>query len=93
MIPEKIALLRIREGCRMKRFAIPLIVVAVLLWGAFHALGAYNFNANPLRAVVVMVCVLGYLGIWGLLLAVRKARMNSHSSGGKLPPGSDSADH
>ncbi len=61
----------------MRRYAIPLIVLAVVGWGIFHAVGAYQFNHNPLRGVVVMVCVAGYLGIWMLLLRVRKAQLDA----------------
>jgi len=45
-------------------------------WGTFHAIGAWRFNHNPLRAVVVLVCVGGFLGFWMTMLAVRKRRLN-----------------
>ena len=57
------------------RWAIALIVVAVAAWGIFHAIGAYRLNHNPLRAVVVLACVVGYLGFWGAMLAARRARL------------------
>ena len=52
-----------------------MIVVAVAAWGIFHAIGAYRLNHNPLRAVVVLACVVGYLGFWGAMLAARRARL------------------
>lgn len=51
------------------------IMLAVLTWGAFHAVGAYRFNHNPWRGVVVMACVLGFLGFWAAMLQARKSRL------------------
>jgi len=56
------------------RWAIALIMMAVLGWGIFHAIGAYRYNHNPLRAVMVLACVAVYLGFWGAMLAFRRAR-------------------
>lgn len=52
------------------------VVLGVLAWGIFHAVGAWRFNNNPLRAVVVMACVLGFLGFWLTMLAVRQRRLS-----------------
>jgi protein-S-isoprenylcysteine O-methyltransferase Ste14 len=52
-----------------------LIVVAVLAWGVFHAVGAYSLNHNPWRAAMVMGCVIGFLCFWGAMLAARRARL------------------
>jgi predicted Na+-dependent transporter len=57
------------------QYAILLIVVGVLGWGVFHAIGAYRFNHDPRRFVVVMACVLGFLAFWGAALASRRARL------------------
>ena len=57
-----------------KTKTILLVVVGVLAWGMFHAYGAYTFNHNPWRAVVVMACVLGFLSFWGLMLWNRGRR-------------------
>jgi hypothetical protein len=54
---------------------VALIMVAVMAWGAFQAVGAYRLNHNPWRPLMVMGCVLGFLGFWALMLASRKARM------------------
>jgi hypothetical protein len=54
------------------------IVAGVFLWGAVHAVGAYlNFHEtdNPWRvrrAVIVLLCVEGFLGFWLLMLGMRK---------------------
>jgi hypothetical protein len=54
---------------------VALIMIAVLAWGAFLAVGAYGLNKNPWRPFMVMACILGFLGFWGLMLALRKWRM------------------
>jgi ABC-type transport system involved in Fe-S cluster assembly fused permease/ATPase subunit len=56
------------------RNVLALIMLGVLVWGSIHALGAYWFNYNPWRALVVMVCVVGYLGFWLLMLQMRARR-------------------
>lgn len=62
---------------------IRLIMLALLAWGVFHAVGAYRFNHNPWRGFVVLACSLVFLGFWGLLLAWRASRPNGHE---KRPP-------
>jgi predicted Na+-dependent transporter len=57
------------------KLVILLIMGAVLAWGIFHAIGAYTFNHNPMRLVMVMACVIGFLGFWGAMLAARQARL------------------
>jgi hypothetical protein len=47
---------------------IALLIVAVLAWGVFHAVGAYRFNHDPRRGLVVLACVGGFLGFWAVLL-------------------------
>jgi hypothetical protein len=54
---------------------VVLIMAAVLAWGTFLAVGAYHLNHNPWRPVIVMACVLAFLGFWGLMLASRKRRV------------------
>jgi CHASE2 domain-containing sensor protein len=51
------------------------IVVAVAAWGIVHAVGAWSFNHNMLRAVVVIACVAAFLGFWMAMLAVRQRRL------------------
>jgi RsiW-degrading membrane proteinase PrsW (M82 family) len=52
------------------------VVLGVLAWGIFHALGAWRFNNNPLRAVVVLACVAAFIGFWLTMLAVRQRRLS-----------------
>ncbi|MEX2118988.1 MAG: hypothetical protein WD847_05195 [Pirellulales bacterium] len=57
------------------RSTVLVIMLALLAWGAFLAIGAYRFNHNPLRSLVVMGCVLGFLAFWKLMLVSRQARL------------------
>jgi hypothetical protein len=52
------------------------VALGVLAWGVFHAIGAWRFNNNPLRAVVVLACVAAFLGFWMAMLAVRQRRLS-----------------
>jgi hypothetical protein len=60
--------------------AMLLIAAAVLVWGVFLAVGAYYFNHNVWRFVMVMGCVGGFLAFWGIMLAVRSARLKRQKS-------------
>jgi hypothetical protein len=55
------------------------VALGVLAWGIFHAVGAWRFNHNPLRAVVVLACVAAFLGFWMTMLAVRQRRLSRRS--------------
>ncbi len=52
------------------------VAVGVLGWGIFHAIGAWRFNNNPLRAVVVLACVGAFLGFWLAMLGLRQRRLS-----------------
>jgi hypothetical protein len=52
------------------------IVVAIMIWGVVLAAGAWTLNWNPLRPLVVLVCVGTFLGFWMTMLAVRQRRLN-----------------
>jgi hypothetical protein len=70
------------RSTNQNRVALLLIMGSVLAWGTFHAAGAYfNFepNSNPWRAVMVLVCVVGFLGFWLLMLSARAARIARRS--------------
>lgn len=58
--------------------AITIIMLGVLAWGLFHAVGAYwNYttNSNPWRFVVVLGFVLAFLLFWLLMLSARSRRL------------------
>lgn len=60
--------------------SISLIMVGLLAWGMFHALGAYRYNQSPWRALMVLACSLGFLGFWRMMLALRGARLERQAS-------------
>jgi hypothetical protein len=66
-----------------------LIMAGVLAWGVFHAIGAYwnySANTNPWRFVIVLGCVVAFLGFWGIMLAARNARLRKQNQR-RLGPG------
>jgi hypothetical protein len=57
------------------------LVVALSAWGAYHALGAFLFNHDVRRGLVVLACVGGFLAFWLTLLKLRSRRQAARSSG------------
>ncbi len=54
---------------------IRLIMLGVVAWGIFHAIGAWRLNHDPRRMLVVLGCVAAFLGFWAVMLASwRRAR-------------------
>ncbi len=53
------------------------VMLGLVAWGAYLAIGSYLYNLNPWRPVVVMGCVLAFIAWWGLLLAMRQRRRNT----------------
>lgn len=47
------------------------IMLAVLVWGAFHAVGAFFMNGHPMRLVVVLGAVEAFLLFWLAMLVWR----------------------
>jgi RsiW-degrading membrane proteinase PrsW (M82 family) len=54
------------------RAMMAAIMLAVLAWGTWLAVGAVRLNNNPWRGVIVMASVGLFLGGWLLLLANRR---------------------
>jgi CHASE2 domain-containing sensor protein len=52
------------------------IMLAILAWGLFHALGAWRLNHDIRRTFVVLGCVAAFLGFWGVLLAAKWRRLH-----------------
>src|SRR5262245_36057938 len=54
------------------------IMVALLVWGGYLALGAIRAPGNHAtwRGLIVFGCTLAFLAIWAAALAVRKRRTN-----------------
>ncbi len=63
---------------------IGLIMVSVLGWGIFHAVGAYLFNYHIGRPLMVLGCVAAFLAFWGLMLWSRRRRLARQSLRGRM---------
>ena len=50
------------------RQILALIMGGLVLWGVYIAIGAYLYNQNPWRGVIVLVCMGSFVGLWLLLL-------------------------
>ncbi len=51
------------------------IMVAIVAWGVFHAIGAWMLNHDARRPLVVLACVGAFLGFWLLMLSTRSGRV------------------
>ena len=56
------------------------IMVAILAWGVFHAIGAWRLNHDPRRLLVVLGCVLAFLGFWLAMLGARARRLQNRGT-------------
>lgn len=54
---------------------IRLIMAALLVWGGLHGLGAYLYNSDWRKPLIVYACLLGFLGLWWLMLFLRDRRL------------------
>ncbi len=45
------------------------IMVGIVVWGAFHAFGAWTLNHDARRPLVVLGCVAAFLGFWLAMLS------------------------
>ncbi len=50
------------------RQILALIMGGLVLWGVYIAIGAYLYNQNPWRSVIILACVGSFVGLWLLLL-------------------------
>ena len=51
------------------------IMVGVVAWGVFHAVGAWRLNHDPRRMLIVLGCVAAFLGFWAAMLSARTRRL------------------
>jgi protein-S-isoprenylcysteine O-methyltransferase Ste14 len=56
------------------------IMLAVLVWGVVLAIGAWRLNNDPRRLLVVLACVVAFLGFWLAMLGLRARHVASASS-------------
>jgi hypothetical protein len=59
------------------RMVLTVIMGGMALWAVYVAVGAYLYNFDPWRAVIVLGCMAAFLGWWLLLL---------YTQGGKKKP-------
>ena len=52
------------------------IMLALVVWAVIQAIGAWLFNYDPLRGLIVLGCMGGFLGFWWAALAARKRRLS-----------------
>ena len=52
------------------------IMLGIVAWGVFHAVGAWRLNHDVRRLLVVLACVAAFLGFWGVLLAAKWRRLD-----------------
>ena len=53
---------------------IGLLIVALAVWGLYHAVGAYFFNHDIRRGLVVLACMALFVAFWLALLRFRAKR-------------------
>lgn len=56
---------------------IPLIVIALIIWGALLSIGAYVFR-NQLdyrKPLIILACMGAFVGFWGILLWYNRGRL------------------
>ena len=57
-----------------------MLMLALLAWGLYHAAGAYfapgtqQVRADYRKPLVVLACMLTFLGVWAVLLLRRSGR-------------------
>ena len=56
-----------------QQHVIALIMIAVIAWGVFLSVGAWRESHDWRRPAITMVCVVGFLVFWGLMLMRRRA--------------------
>ena len=54
------------------KILIRWIFGGLTVWGIAQAIGAYSFNHDPRRPLIVLACVGAFLGFWVWLLVVFK---------------------
>jgi hypothetical protein len=66
---------------RAANILLLVILVAVIEWGVAHAIGAYRFNADPMRGAAVLACTAAFVGLWIAALAARSRRLSRQRKG------------
>lgn len=61
-----------RQGKDRSQLLIAIISMALFVWGSIHAVGAYRYNYDLRKPLIVYACVGFFIGFWWLMLAVRR---------------------
>ncbi len=56
------------------KILIRWICAGLTVWGIAQAIGAYTFNYDPRRPLIVLGCMGAFLGFWLVLLSILKKR-------------------
>ena len=51
------------------------IMGGLVIWGLFHAVGAWTLNHDVRRPLIVLACVAAFLGFWLVMLSSRRRRL------------------
>ena len=65
------------DSAPQNRLIIKFVMLAILVWGAVLAVGAYHspqMNTSALRTLVVYAFVVAFVGFWAILLKYRDSR-------------------
>jgi hypothetical protein len=62
------------QGQQSTRRVIWALVVALLAWGLYLAVGAFRFNHDIWRGVIVFGCMAAFLGFWLLMMKLKVKR-------------------
>ena len=60
---------------------IAWIMGALVVWGLFHAVGAWTLNHDARRPLIVLACVGAFLGFWLTMLSARRRRLEREHRG------------
>jgi hypothetical protein len=63
------------------RRLIVVLAAALAAWGLYHAIGAFLFNHDVRRGLVVFACMAAFLGWWMLLMRYRAKKKSEPARG------------
>lgn len=64
------------NGQKQQKLLFAVIMLGLLIWGSYHAIGAYRSgNMALLKAAITLGFFLLFLGFWGSLLWIRHRRL------------------
>ncbi|HEY2826021.1 MAG TPA: hypothetical protein VGJ04_00345 [Pirellulales bacterium] len=69
------------DTLKTQKIVLAVLTLALLAWGAYHAVGAYfggfggeNLQHDFRRSLVVLACMGTFLAVWWILILTRKPR-------------------